>query len=74
MILLQTADASQPKAIRMAGSSENESCPAAYDEPAFFSILDIALIVCLFLGAAWWLLRKKKQEDLTPATKSYTIQ
>ncbi|XP_011883330.1 PREDICTED: NADPH--cytochrome P450 reductase isoform X1 [Vollenhovia emeryi] len=70
---LPTADASQPKAIRMAGSSGSESGPDAHDEP-FFSVLDILLVASLLVATAWWLLRRRKQEDLTPAPKSYSIQ
>lgn len=70
--VLQTADASQPKAIRMAGSSESESGPEALDEP-FFSVLDIVLVVSLFLAAAWWLLKRRKEEE-APSSKSYSIQ
>lgn len=70
---LPSVDASQPKAIRMPGSSESESGPEALDEP-LFSVLDIVLVVSLFLAAAWWLLKRRKQDDLTPATKSYSIQ
>ncbi|KAG5345231.1 NCPR reductase, partial [Acromyrmex charruanus] len=57
----------------MAGSAQSESGPEAHDE-SFFSILDIALVVGLFLAAAWWLLKRKKREELTPTTKSYSIQ
>ncbi|XP_018364415.1 PREDICTED: NADPH--cytochrome P450 reductase [Trachymyrmex cornetzi] len=70
---IPTVDASQPKAIRMAGSAESESGPEAHDE-SFFGILDIALVVGLFLAAAWWLLKRRKREELTPTTKSYSIQ
>ncbi|XP_011700668.1 PREDICTED: NADPH--cytochrome P450 reductase isoform X1 [Wasmannia auropunctata] len=70
---LPIADASQPKAIRMPGSSEGESGQEAQDEP-FFSILDILLVASLFLAAAWWLLKRRKREELSPAPKSYSIQ
>ncbi|XP_025995735.1 NADPH--cytochrome P450 reductase-like isoform X2 [Solenopsis invicta] len=70
---LPTADASQPKAIRMPGSSESENEPEALDEP-LFAILDIVLIASLLLVAAWWLFKRTKREDLTQVTKSYSIQ
>ncbi|KYN41090.1 NADPH--cytochrome P450 reductase [Trachymyrmex septentrionalis] len=57
----------------MAGSAESESGPEAHDE-SLFGILDIALVVGLFLAAAWWLLKRRKREELTPTTKSYSIQ
>ncbi|XP_024882991.1 NADPH--cytochrome P450 reductase-like [Temnothorax curvispinosus] len=70
---LPTADASQPKAIRMAGSPESGSGTEAYDE-TYFSVLDVLLVVGLFVAAAWWLLRRRKRDALTPAPKSYSIQ
>ncbi|KYQ51963.1 NADPH--cytochrome P450 reductase [Trachymyrmex zeteki] len=57
----------------MAGSAESESGPEALDE-SLFGIVDIALVVGLFLAAAWWLLKRRKREELTPPTKSYSIQ
>ncbi|OXU28241.1 hypothetical protein TSAR_010767 [Trichomalopsis sarcophagae] len=43
------------------------------DEP-MFSTLDMILLGFLLLVAAWWLLKRNKQEEYTSATKSYTIQ
>nr|NP_001351901.1 NADPH--cytochrome P450 reductase 2 [Orussus abietinus] len=72
---LPTADATQPKAIRMAGSSVLEEADGAevFEEP-FFSTLDIVLLGALLLAALWWLMRRNKQDDFPPSTKSYTIQ
>ncbi|KYM97854.1 PREDICTED: NADPH--cytochrome P450 reductase isoform X2 [Cyphomyrmex costatus] len=57
----------------MAGSAESESGPEVHDE-SLFGVLDILLIVGLFLAAAWWLLKRRKREEITPSTKSYSIQ
>lgn len=72
---LQTADASQPQAVRMAGSPalENEERMDIPNEP-LFSTLDIVLLSTLLLAALWWLMRRNKQEEYTPVTKSYSIQ
>lgn len=72
---LPTASASQPKAVRMAGSPvlENEDEVEFLDEP-LFSVLDIVLLSALLLAAIWWLMRRNKQDDYTAATKSYSIQ
>lgn len=71
----QTVDASQSKAIRMAGSPvlENEDRTEILDEP-LFSTLDIILLGALLAAALWWLMRRNKQEEYTPAAKSYSIQ
>lgn len=69
------ADASQPKAVRMGGSPiiENENKMETVDESSY-STLDILLLGTLLLAAMWWLMRRNKQEDYTPAVKSYSIQ
>lgn len=74
-LFFKSADASQPKAIRMAGSSrlDNQSEKDLIEEP-FFSTLDIILLGSLLIAAAWWLFRRNKQEEYTPSTKSYSIQ
>lgn len=71
----QIADASQPKAVRMGGSPviENENKMETVDESSY-STLDILLLGTLLLAAIWWLMRRNKQEDYTPAVKSYSIQ
>ncbi|KAL2751030.1 NADPH--cytochrome P450 reductase isoform X2 [Vespula maculifrons] len=72
---LPIADASQPKAVRMGGSPviENENKMETVDESSY-STLDILLLGTLLLAAIWWLMRRNKQEDYTPAVKSYSIQ
>ncbi|XP_043473063.1 NADPH--cytochrome P450 reductase isoform X1 [Leptopilina heterotoma] len=72
---LPSVDASQPKAIRMAGPpilEETDSTNIA-SEP-FLSTYDIALLVILVLTGLWWLMRRNKQDEYTPSTKSYSIQ
>ena len=72
---LPAVGASQPKAIRMAGSPvlDNEERTEVLEEP-LFSTLDIILLSALLLAALWWLMRRNKQEEYTPVTKSYSIQ
>uniref|UniRef100_A0A348G635 NADPH--cytochrome P450 reductase n=1 Tax=Odontomachus monticola TaxID=613454 RepID=A0A348G635_ODOMO len=74
---LPTVDASQPKAIRMAGSPilEDESGLEEVNESSF-STLDLLLLGALLVGAIWYLLwrRSKREDDNTPAPKSYSIQ
>jgi hypothetical protein len=68
-------DASQPKAVRMAGSPllENDDGTEVSDE-SFFSILDILLLGGLFVAAIWYLVKRSKREESIPTTKSYSIQ
>lgn len=70
---LPTADASQPKAVRMASLPETTSETTVSEEP-LFSPLDIVLLTALLIAALWWLFKRNKQEEYTSATKSYTIQ
>lgn len=39
-----------------------------------FSTLDIALLTALLVSAIWYILRKTKQDEYKPSTKSYSIQ
>ena len=73
--MFQTVDASQPKAVRMAGSPvlEDDNSAEVVDEP-FISTLDIVLLAVLILAGLWWLLKRNKQDEYTPSTKSYSIQ
>jgi len=68
-------DASQPKAVRMAGSPllENDDGTEVSDE-SFFSVLDILLLGGLFVAAIWYLVKRSKREESIPTTKSYSIQ
>ncbi|KAI4503415.1 hypothetical protein M0802_001637 [Mischocyttarus mexicanus] len=72
---LPIADASQPKAVRMAGSSvlENENRTDTLDDTSY-TILDILLLVIILLAGLWWLIRRNKPEEFSPPTKSYSIQ
>ncbi|XP_011306347.1 NADPH--cytochrome P450 reductase isoform X1 [Fopius arisanus] len=71
---LPTADASLPKAVRMSSSPVlGEERAELVDEP-LFSTLDIVLLGALLLAGIWYLMRRNKQEDYTPSTKSYSIQ
>ncbi|KAH0951974.1 hypothetical protein HN011_004798 [Eciton burchellii] len=72
---LPSVDASQPKAVRMAGSPllENDDGTEVSDE-SFFSILDILLLGGLFVAAIWYLVKRSKREESIPTTKSYSIQ
>ncbi|XP_050457452.1 NADPH--cytochrome P450 reductase isoform X3 [Cataglyphis hispanica] len=72
-----TADASHPKAIRMAGSPklEDETKSETSDELVpFFSVLDILLLGSLFAVAIWYILKKTRREEPIPSPKSYSIQ
>ncbi|RLU18700.1 hypothetical protein DMN91_009057 [Ooceraea biroi] len=71
---LPTADASQPKAVRMAESPVlgGEEGTEISDE-SFFTYLDILLFVGLFMAAIWYLRRSRREEPI-PTTKSYSIQ
>ncbi|XP_011134999.1 NADPH--cytochrome P450 reductase isoform X1 [Harpegnathos saltator] len=77
---LPTVDASQPKAIRMAGSPvlENESGLEEDDQSilSMLSSLDFLLLGLLIAVAAWYSIwRRSRQEDHNiPGPKSYSIQ
>ncbi|KAL0132349.1 hypothetical protein PUN28_000258 [Cardiocondyla obscurior] len=58
----------------MAGSSEGASSPDVPEEAALISVLDIGIVVIIFAITAYWFLKKRKREELTPPTKSYSIQ
>lgn len=75
LLCFQIVDASQPKAIRMAGPPVLEGTDNAeiINEP-FFSTYDIALIIVLILTGMWWLMRRNKEDEYTTSTKSYSIQ
>ncbi|XP_033224319.1 NADPH--cytochrome P450 reductase isoform X5 [Belonocnema kinseyi] len=68
-------DALQPKAVRMAGSPvlEDTDNTEILDE-SFLSTLDIALLAVLILTGLWWLMKRNKQDEYAPSTKSYSIQ
>ncbi|XP_046741099.1 NADPH--cytochrome P450 reductase isoform X1 [Diprion similis] len=73
---LPTADASQPKAIRMGGTPvfENGEGTEVVVEP-LFSTFDIVLLGALLLAAVWWYMRSNRQDaEETLTTKSYSIQ
>lgn len=70
---LPTVDASQPKAVRMAGSPVLEETGPETSDESFFGLVDILLLSGLCVAAIWYILRRNKQEP-TPTTKSYSIQ
>lgn len=81
---MQTVDASQPKAIRMAESPvlEDGSGKEEINEMDILAILnlfnglDVLLCIALVLLGLWFIVwRRRKQEKYnTPAPKSYSIQ
>lgn len=52
---------------------EGENSPELSSE-SFFSTLDLVLLALLLAAAVWYVLRRNRQDDLPPATKSYSIQ
>ncbi|XP_043272272.1 NADPH--cytochrome P450 reductase isoform X2 [Venturia canescens] len=52
----------------------NESGGLNKPEEPLFSSLDIVLLSALLFAAIWWLMRRNKNDDFTPSTKSYSIQ
>ncbi|CAB0037625.1 unnamed protein product [Trichogramma brassicae] len=71
-----TAEASQPKAVKIMSSPvlpNMDGAEAEMSEP-LFSILDLLLLGSLLFGALWWLLRRKKDSSPSNAAKSYSIQ
>lgn len=76
VFLLQTADASQPKAVRMAGSPllEDGSDSELLDKSSI-SFLDALMAIVIVWGTVWLFRRwRQRGEDSVPAPKSYSIQ
>ncbi|XP_044585707.1 NADPH--cytochrome P450 reductase isoform X1 [Cotesia glomerata] len=71
---LPTADASQPTAVRMSSTPVYEGEASTEVSSSYFSTLDLGLLGVLLLVAGWYIFRKSKEDDLPPASKSYSIQ
>ncbi|XP_034946234.1 NADPH--cytochrome P450 reductase isoform X1 [Chelonus insularis] len=73
---LPTAEASQPKAVRMTNPPvlDGEEKPELAESFTSVSSLDVLLLCGLLVFALWYLIRKNQRTENVPAAKSYSIQ